>query len=158
MQHITPCLWFHNEAEEAARFYTSLFPNSSMGLITRNTKDTPGVEGSVMVVSFVLNGQSFTALNGNPQFAFNESISLMLPCHSQEEIDYYWQRLTADGGQESMCGWLKDRFGVSWQVAPSNFDKLLSPKQPTRVARVMRALMKMRKLDLAALERAYQEG
>lgn len=158
MQNITPCLWFDGQAEEAAKFYTAIFPNSSIGTVTPNTKDTPGEEGSAMVVSFVLDGQRFTALNGGPQFKFNESVSFMVPCKSQEEIDYYWERLTADGGQESMCGWLKDKFGLSWQVAPANLDKLLSPEHPAKVASVMRAVMSMKKLDMAEMERAYEEG
>jgi predicted 3-demethylubiquinone-9 3-methyltransferase (glyoxalase superfamily) len=158
MQRITPFLWFNNEAEEAASFYTSVFKNSSINHIARNTKDTPGPEGSVLVVSFMLDGQSFTALNGGPAFKFNEAISLVVTCKNQEEIDYYWDRLTADGGAPSQCGWLKDKFGLSWQVVPEKMGQLMAGPDAAKSAKAMQALMGMQKLDIAALEEAYAEG
>lgn len=152
---ITPCLWFDQQAEEAARFYVSVFKNSTIDHISRFGKagfEHHGKhEGTVMTVSFKLNGMPFTALNGGPIFKFNESVSFQVFCDNQEEIDYYWARLT-DGGEESMCGWLRDRFGLSWQVIPANIGELMS--DPARAERVTRAFMTMRKLDLNVLEKA----
>ncbi len=151
MQKITPMLWYNTEAEEAAKLYTSIFRNSSIGDISRYRNEGHGVDGQVMTVSFTIDGQNFTALNGGPHFKFNEAVSLVVTCDSQAEIDEYWARLIADGGKESQCGWLKDKFGLSWQIVPSVLPKLaMGPNG----GKVMSALMKMVKLDIAALERA----
>jgi predicted 3-demethylubiquinone-9 3-methyltransferase (glyoxalase superfamily) len=148
---ITPFLWFDQNAEEAVDFYLSVFKNSRRLSEMRNTGDTPGPKGSVLVVSFELDGQRFTALNGGPAFHFNESISFVVRCDSQQEVDDYWSKLTADGGSESQCGWLRDKFGLSWQIVPARIQQLL--KNP----KAMQAMMKMKKLDIAELERAGQE-
>ena len=153
MQKISPFLWFDNQAEEAAHFYTSIFKDASIGNISRYGAGGPGPEGAVMVISFKLAGQEFTALNGGPQFKFTEAISLMVSCETQEEIDYYWEQLSA-GGKESQCGWLKDKYGLSWQIIPANMGKLMSNKDPEKAARTMQAMMQMSKLDIAALEQA----
>ena len=145
MQTITPFLWFNGQAEEAAKFYTSVFPNSGIGTLSH------GPDGKVMVVPFSLNGQPYLALNGGPQFSFNESVSFVVPCEDQEEIDRFWNALTADGGSESMCGWLKDRFGLSWQIVPRQMGTLMSGPN---AGKVMQAMMPMKKLDLAVLEAA----
>ncbi len=142
---ITPFLWFDGQAEEAAKFYTSIFPNSNIEKIVRNS-DT------VMVVDFSLDGQKFTALNGGPQFKFNESISFVVNCETQEEVDYFWEKLTADGGEESMCSWLKDKFGVSWQIVPEALPRLLSDPDPAVAQTAMMAMMKMRKIIIADLQ------
>ncbi|GAB4093092.1 VOC family protein [Flaviaesturariibacter terrae] len=142
MQKITPFLWFDGNAEEAARFYTSIFPDA------RISGGMPGPDGKPVVVAFELAGQSFTALNGGPQFTFNESVSFVIHCKDQAEIDYYWERLSADGGKPSRCGWLKDPFGLSWQVIPANLPELL------RHPGAMEALMKMDKIEIAGLEAA----
>ena len=145
MSKVTPFLWFDGQAEDAAKFYASVFQQSKVG------KPVSGPDGKVMVMPFEIEGQPFTALNGGPQFKFNESVSFVVHCKDQKEVDYYWEKLTAGGGQESMCGWLKDRFGLSWQVVPDVLPKLLSgPK----AGKVMQAFMQMRKFDIAALERA----
>jgi len=144
---ITPFLWFDTQAEEAARFYVSVFPNSKI------TGTTPGPTGGVMTVSFELDGQPFIGLNGGPHFKFSEAVSFSIECKSQAEIDGYWSRLT-EGGQESQCGWLKDRFGLSWQVVPANMGRLLGPPDPAKAQRAVAAMMKMKKLDIAALENA----
>jgi len=145
---ITPFLWFDQNAEEAVDFYLSVFKNSRRISEMRNTGNTPGQKGGVLVVSFELEGQRFTALNGGPMFKFNESVSFVVHCDSQEEVDTYWTKLTADGGSESQCGWLKDKFGLSWQIVPTRIQQLL--KNP----KAMQAMMKMKKLDIAELERA----
>lgn len=156
LNKITPCLWFDNEAEEAARFYVSIFDDSSIGTISRYGKAGHEVhgqkEGKVLTVSFRLGGLSFTALNGGPQFKFTEAISLQVACETQEEIDRYWSALTANGGSESQCGWLKDRFGLSWQIIPADIEYLLG--DPASSDRVMAEVMKMRKLDLATMQKA----
>ena len=157
-QHITPMLWYNNNAEEAAQFYTSIFKNSSIDHVARAPKGGPNPEGSVMVVSFTLNGQKFTALNGGPMFQFSEAISFVIGCKDQEEIDYYWGRLTADGGQESQCGWLKDKYGLSWQVTPANWGEMMVGGDPKKSANAFQAMMGMKKLDIATLEKAYAEG
>lgn len=154
MQKITPFLWFDNNAEEAIRFYTEVFKDSKIMQINRWGAGMPGPEGSVMTASFTLNGQEFVALNGGPQFKFTEAISFVVSCDTQEEIDYYWERLTADGGAESMCGWLKDKFGLSWQIVPPNLPELLRGKDADQSQRTMGALMQMKKLDIAALTNA----
>lgn len=160
LQRINPCLWFDNQGEEAARFYVSVFRDASLGAISHYSEEGQEIHGrpagSVMTVEFVLEGQSFVALNGGPQFTFNEAISLMINCTSQEEIDYYWNALTAHGGQPSDCGWLKDRFGVSWQVAPVQLDELLRDPDRQKAGRVMRAMLQMHKIDLAAIMRAAE--
>ena len=152
IQKITPCLWFNSQAEEAARFYTSIFKNSSIGDISRFGKEGfefhGKPEGTVMTVSFTLDGQLFTALNGGPIFTFNESVSFMVGCDTQNEIDYYWNKLT-EGGQESNCGWLKDKFGVSWQIIPNILSKLMT--DPEKAPRVTQAFLQMKKFDIQKL-------
>ena len=150
----TPFLWFDSQAEEAAKFYTSIFPNSKIGTIARYGASGPGPAGSVMSVAFDLDGQSFTALNAGPHFKFNEAISLSIDCQSQAEVDYFWDKLTADGGQPSQCGWLKDKFGVSWQVVPARMIELLKDPDAGRASRAMQAMMTMTKIDVAKIEAA----
>jgi predicted 3-demethylubiquinone-9 3-methyltransferase (glyoxalase superfamily) len=157
---VTPCLWFDGEAEDAARFYTGIFRNSRITGISRYGeagKDVHGQPaGKVLVAAFELDGQPFTALNGGPQFKFNEAVSFQVPCKTQEEIDYYWDKLTAGGDAGAQqCGWLKDRYGVSWQVFPSALMDMLQDKDRKKADRAMQAMMEMKKLDLKALERAY---
>jgi predicted 3-demethylubiquinone-9 3-methyltransferase (glyoxalase superfamily) len=149
MQKITPFLWFDNQAEEAANFYVSLFNNSRVNNVTRQG-------GKAFSVIFTLEGQEYFALNGGPHFKLNESFSLFVSCETQEEIDDKWIKLTADGGQESMCGWLKDKFGLSWQIIPPILLKLMNDKDPVKSKRVVDAMMKMRKLDISALQKAYE--
>lgn len=150
MQPITPFLWFDTQAEEAANFYISVFKNSKMIMVSRYGESGPGPAGSVMVASFELNGQPFLALNGGPMFKFTEAVSFVIQCENQEEIDYYWNTLTANGGAESMCGWLKDKFGLSWQVVPKNIGALLT--NPKTAAKAGPALMNMKKIIIADLE------
>jgi predicted 3-demethylubiquinone-9 3-methyltransferase (glyoxalase superfamily) len=157
MQKITPFLWFDNQAEEAAQFYTSIFKNSKILQVSRYGDAGPGPKGSVMVVNFQLAGQDFTALNGGPRFKFSEAFSFVVNCENQQEIDEYWRKLTAGGGVESQCGWLKDKFGFSWQVVPTALGKLMSNKDPKKADRVMQALLQMKKLDIAKLEQAAEE-
>ena len=152
-QKITPFLWFDNNAEEAANFYTSIFKNSSINSKSYYTEAGPGQKDTVMVVSFSLNGQNFTALNGGPMFKFTEAISFVVNCDSQEEVDHYWYKLL-EGGQESQCGWLKDKFGLSWQIVPVRLMELLQDKDSEKRNRVMQAMMKMIKLDVPTLEKA----
>ena len=154
MQRITPFLWFDNQAEEAVNFYVSVFKNSKVKEMTRYTGEEPsGQKGSVMTVSFELDGQEFVALNGGPQFKFTEAVSFVVNCGTQEEIDYYWEKLTAGGGEEVQCGWLTDKYGLSWQVVPTKFAEWA--RDAVGLQRVMHALMPMKKLDFAALQRAY---
>lgn len=153
-QKITPFLWFDTQAEEAANFYTSVFKNSRILHVSRYGDAGPGPKGSAMVVNFQLAGQEFTALNGGPRFKFSEAFSFVVNCENQQEIDDYWTKLTAGGGQESMCGWLKDKFGFSWQIVPTELGTLMS--NPQKANRVMEALLKMRKLDLDALKAAAE--
>ncbi|MGF1664520.1 MAG: VOC family protein [Kineosporiaceae bacterium] len=153
MPETVPCLWFDDHAEEAARHYTSIFPNSGIGTVTRYGPGMPGPEGSVMTVDFTLDGRPYTALNGGPHFTFSEAVSFQILCADQAEVDHYWDRLT-EGGEESMCGWLKDRFGVSWQVVPTGWMQLLVDGDPERVRRATAALMTMKKIDIAAIDRA----
>ena len=159
-QRIAPCLWFDNQAEEAAKFYTGIFRNSRINTITRY--GTAGFEthhrpaGSVMTVEFELDGQKFTALNGGPEFNFNEAVSLQIFCDSQAEIDYYWDKLGAGGDPKAqVCGWLKDRYGLSWQVVPTGMEKFYEDETSPGAQRVMEAMLKMKKLDIAELQRAY---
>ncbi len=154
MQKITPCLWFDNQAEEAVRFYTSIFKNSSIEQVARYGPDSPGPEGAVMTVAFKLEGQDFLALNGGPEFKFTPAISLYVDCKSQEEVDHYWDSLL-EGGRPDQCGWLTDRFGVSWQIVPAVLTELLGDPDPDKAQRVMQAMLKMVKLDVAELRRAY---
>jgi len=156
---ITPCLWFDTQAEEAAKFYVSVFKNSKLGRISRygeagqnHHRKKPG---SVMTVEFELNGQKFTALNAGPQFKFTEAVSFQVMCETQDEIDYYWTKLTA-GGEEGPCGWLKDRYGLSWQVMPDTIPKMVADADTAKAGRVVEAIMTMKKLDVAKLERAYE--
>lgn len=153
MDTITPCLWFDTEGEEAAAFYTSIFDNSRITEVARYNEAGPRPAGTAMVVAFELNGRPFTALNGGPQFTFSEAISFQVPCDSQEEVDRYWARL-ADGGEEGPCGWVKDRFGVSWQIFPKRMIELFNDADPEVGRRAMAAMMKMRKIDLAQIEEA----
>jgi len=157
MTRITPCLWFDTEGEEAATFYVSLFKNSRITEVSRYGETGPREAGTVMLVSFELDGQPFTALNGGPEFTFNEAISLQIDCQSQEEVDYYWDGLTA-GGEEGPCGWLKDRYGVSWQVVPSALIALVQDPDPGRSQRAMAAMMTMKKIDIAAIQAAADQG
>jgi predicted 3-demethylubiquinone-9 3-methyltransferase (glyoxalase superfamily) len=155
MQKITPFLWFDNNAEEAMNFYTSVFKNSKQVKVSRYPEGSPAPAGSVMVAEFELDGQRFIALNGGPQFKFTEAVSFVINCETQDEVDYYWSKLTADGGQESMCGWLKDKFGLSWQVTPTIVGELFSG-DPAGGQRAMQAMLQMKKLDIAALRQAYE--
>src|SRR5246127_5057862 len=161
MQKITPFLWFDQEAEEAVKFYTSIFKNSKIGRILRYDKQAAKASGrpagSVLTIEFEIEGRKFVALNGGPQFKFNESVSFVVNCDTQEETDYYWNKLTADGGQESACGWLKDKFGLSWQITPRALMQLLSDPDKNKAARVMQSMMTMRKIDIPALQRAASE-
>ena len=152
---LTVCLWFDGQAEQAVDYYLSVFRDSSRGRVLRWPEGTGDQSGSVLTVEFTVNGQRFVALNGGPQFTFDEAISFQIDCADQAEVDYYWERLTEDGGQESQCGWVKDRFGVSWQIAPAVMPELLGGDDPAGATRAMRAMMGMRKLDIAELQRAY---
>jgi len=154
MQKITPFLWFDHQAEEAAKFYTSIFKNSKIKKIARYTKVGPGPEGSVMTVDFTLNGQEFVALNGGPNFKFTEAISLVVNCETQAEVDRYWKKLTAGGGKAVACGWLKDKYGLFWQITPTMLTKLIADKDPDKVNRVMTTMMNMVKLDIKKLKAA----
>jgi predicted 3-demethylubiquinone-9 3-methyltransferase (glyoxalase superfamily) len=161
MQRITPCLWFDTEAEEAAKYYCGIFKNSKLGNISHygnEGKDVHGKRaGTVLTVEFELNGQKFIALNGGPQFRFNESVSFTIECRDQQEIDYYWEKLGAGGDPSAqVCGWLKDKFGLSWQVAPAKIGEWLAGPSTEKTERVMAEVMKMKKIDLATLERAYE--
>ena len=155
MQKIVPFLWFDTQAEEAAKFYVSLFKNSKMGAVSRYGDAGPGPKGTAMSVAFQLNGQDFYALNGGPLFKFTEAISLYINCETQEEVDDLWEKLSA-GGTKSQCGWLKDRYGLSWQVIPTALGKLLGDKDPAKAKRVMEAMLKMTKIEIKKLEQAYE--
>jgi predicted 3-demethylubiquinone-9 3-methyltransferase (glyoxalase superfamily) len=158
VQRITPCLWFDDQAEEAARFYTGIFPNSRIGTISRYGEAGREVHkrppGSVMTVAFELDGQPFTALNGGPVFTFNEAISFQVNCDTQKEVDYYWEKLGA-GGKEVACGWLTDKFGVSWQITPTVLIDMLHDKNAEKAERVMHAMLQMKKIEIAKLKAAY---
>jgi len=161
MPKITPFLWFDHQAEEAANFYTSIFKNSKVGKILRYGEEAAKVSqsgrpvGSVLTIEFEIEGQKFTALNGGPAFTFNESISFVVNCDTQEEVDYFWEKLTADGGQESQCGWLKDKFGVSWQIVPSVLIEMLHDKDSEKSERAMKAMLQMQRIDIKTLREAY---
>ena len=156
MQKITPFLWFDGKAEEAMNFYTSIFKNSKIGRITRYGDAGPGPKGAVMSATFQLDGQEFMALNGGPQFKFTEAISFFVNCETQEEVDELWEKLSA-GGQKSRCGWLKDKYGLSWQIIPSALGKMLGDKNPEKSQRVMKAMLQMDKIDIKGLEQAYKQ-
>jgi predicted 3-demethylubiquinone-9 3-methyltransferase (glyoxalase superfamily) len=163
MQAITPCLWFDRNAEEAATFYTSIFKNSKIGSVSRYGEAGFDVHrmpaGTVLTIEFDLNGQKFIALNGGPVFKFNEAVSFQVHCETQEEVDYYWDRLSAGGDPNAQqCGWLKDKFGLSWQVVPTILPKLLQDKDAARAARVMNAMLQMKKIDIGRLQQAYEQG
>ena len=154
MQKITPFLWFDNNAEDAANFYVSVFKNSKVLKVAKYSDAGPGPKGSVMTVEFELNGLEFVALNAGPRFKFTEAISFVVNCETQDEVDYYWERLS-EGGEKSRCGWLKDKFGLSWQVTPTILGKLMVDKDPNKAKRVMETMLQMDKLDIEPLQRAY---
>jgi predicted 3-demethylubiquinone-9 3-methyltransferase (glyoxalase superfamily) len=161
MQKITPCLWFDSNAEEAVKFYTAIFKHSKIGNISRYGEAGREIHGkpagTVLTVEFELDGQAFTALNGGPVFKINEAISFQVNCESQEELDYYWEKLAEGGDKKAQqCGWLKDKFGVSWQIVPTVLGKMLQDKDATKSERVMKALLQMRKLDISVLRQAYE--
>jgi|ERR1043166_124428 predicted 3-demethylubiquinone-9 3-methyltransferase (glyoxalase superfamily) len=155
-QKITPFLWFDHQAEEAARFYTSVFRNSRIEAVTRYGESGPGPKGSVMTVAFELDGQKFTALNGGPAFKFTEAVSFVVHCETQQEVDQMWEKLSA-GGQEVECGWVKDKYGLSWQIVPNVLFEMLQDKDAERKERVMKAMLQMKKLDIARLDAAYHQ-
>ena len=154
MQKIKPCLWFDGNAEEAVNFYLSVFKDARILDVRRYGPDMQGPEGSVLTVDFELFGQEYIALNGGPEFTFDEAVSFAVDCESQEEVDYYWERLTADGGEESVCGWLKDKFGLSWQITPRRLMELVTGPDQARAARAWQAMLQMRKIDIQTLEDA----
>lgn len=157
MSKIAPCLWFNGQAEEAADFYTGLFPNSRIDKVHRAAADNPSTpQGGVLTVDFTLFGQQFIALNGGPEFKFTEAISLSIDCEDQKEVDRYWDALVEGGGEHSVCGWLKDRFGVSWQVIPRQLPELLDGPDRAGAARAMKAMLEMTKIDVAKLREAYE--
>jgi predicted 3-demethylubiquinone-9 3-methyltransferase (glyoxalase superfamily) len=158
MQKIAPCLWFDGTAEEAAHFYTSVFADSRIATVMHYTDAGPGPEGKVLAITFEIEGQEFMALNGGPQFPFTPAISLFVHCSSQQEVDRYWTKLIEGGGSPWQCGWLKDRFGVSWQIVPDALGDMLRDPDKAKASRVMAAMMKMVKLDVAQLEQAYRGG
>ncbi|HMD02190.1 MAG TPA: VOC family protein [Candidatus Baltobacteraceae bacterium] len=153
MQTITPFLWFDDQAEEAVNFYASVFENSKIGDVTRYGEDSPGEPGKVMTIGFVLNGQEFIALNGGPQFKFTEAVSFLISCDTQQEVDALWDKLSA-GGEQGQCGWLKDKFGLSWQVIPKGLGELLGDDDPEKAKRAMQAMLQMSKIDLRKLQEA----
>jgi predicted 3-demethylubiquinone-9 3-methyltransferase (glyoxalase superfamily) len=162
MQKVTPFLWFKDNAEDAVKFYTSIFKNSKIGRILRYSEEVAKVSqsgqpaGSVLTIEFEIEGQKFVALNGGPEFQFNESISFVVNCETQKEVDYFWEKLTADGGEESQCGWLRDKFGVSWQVTPTALIDMLHDKDTKKSERVMKAMLQMQKIDIEKLKAAYR--
>jgi predicted 3-demethylubiquinone-9 3-methyltransferase (glyoxalase superfamily) len=156
VQKITPFLWFDSQAEEAMNFYVSIFKNSKIGKVSRCGDSGPGPKGSVMTAEFELDGQKFIALNGGPIFKFNESISFMVNCETQQKVDELWGKLL-EGGTESQCGWLKDKFGLSWQIIPSALGQMLGGNDPRKSANVMKAMLQMKKIDIAGLKRAYEQ-
>ena len=160
MQKITPFLWFDDKAEEAAAFYTSIFKNSRIGTIARygdaGAQVSGRAKGTVMTVEFQIDGQEFVALNGGPQFKFTEAVSFVVNCQTQEEVDEYWKKLS-DGGQEVQCGWLKDKYGLSWQIVPTTLNKMLTDPDPKKAERVMKAMLQMKKIDIKELKQAYEQ-
>jgi len=156
MQKITPFLWFDNNAEEAVNFYVSIFKNSKVLRVARYGDAGPGPKGTVMTANFQLNGQEFVALNGGPHFKFTEAISFVVNCETQQEVDEFWEKLS-EGGEESRCGWLKDKYGLSWQIVPTILVKLLQDKDPVKAKRVMEAMLQMNKIDIKKLKQAYEQ-
>jgi len=156
MQKITPFLWFDDKAEEAMNFYVSIFKNSKRGRISRYGEAGPGPKGTVMVATFQLEGQEFIALNGGPHFKFTEAISLVVSCETQDEVDAFWEKLS-EGGSKGQCGWLKDKYGLSWQIVPTVLGELMSDPDPEKTKRVMTAMLQMKKLDINALKRAFDQ-
>jgi len=156
MQKITPFLWFDDKAEEAMNFYVSIFKNSKRGRISRYGEAGPGPKGTVMVATFQLEGQDFIALNGGPHFKFTEAISLVVNCETQEEVDGFWEKLS-EGGSRGQCGWLKDKYGLSWQIVPTALGELMSDPDPEKSKRVMQSMLQMKKLDIKGLRQAYQQ-
>jgi len=156
MQKITPFLWFDDKAEEAMNFYVSIFKNSKRGRISRYGEAGPGPKGTVMVATFQLEGQEFIALNGGPQFKFTEAISFVVSCETQDEVDAFWEKLS-EGGAKGQCGWLKDKYGLSWQIVPTALGELMSDPDPEKSKRVMTAMLQMKKLDISGLKRAYDQ-
>lgn len=156
MQKITPFLWFDHQAEEAANFYTAIFKDSKIGTVARYGDEGPGEKGTVMTVTFQLQGQEFMALNGGPEFAFSPAISFFVNCETQEEVDELWEKLS-EGGETQPCGWLRDQFGVTWQIVPTALGELMSDPDAEKVRRVVKAMLQMSKLDIAALRRAYEQ-
>ncbi len=157
MQKITPFLWFDGQAEEAANFYTSIFKNSKLGTVSRYGEGAHGEKGKVMTASFELEGMEFTALNGGPEFSFTPAISFYVHCETQEEVDEYWEKLSA-GGEKGQCGWLQDKFGVSWQIVPNVLLELMNDPDAEKASRVTQAMLQMTKIDIAGLKRAYEQG
>jgi predicted 3-demethylubiquinone-9 3-methyltransferase (glyoxalase superfamily) len=155
MQKITPFLWFDNQAEDAVHFYTSIFRNSKVVSVNRYGEAGPGPKGSVMTLKFLLDGQEFVALNGGPHFKFSEAISFVVNCETQEEVDKFWEKLS-EGGEKVQCGWLKDKYGVSWQIVPTVLVEMLQDKDPEKAKRVMEAMLQMKKIDIKGLKDAYQ--
>jgi predicted 3-demethylubiquinone-9 3-methyltransferase (glyoxalase superfamily) len=155
LQKITPSLWFDDNAEEAVTFYTALFKNSKIEAMSRYGDAGPGEKGTVMTIMFQLDGQEFMAINGGPHFTFSPAISFMVNCETQQEVDYLWEQLT-DGGKEVECGWLKDKYGLSWQIVPTAFGEMMQDKDPEKVKRVTEAMLKMKKLDIKILREAYE--
>jgi predicted 3-demethylubiquinone-9 3-methyltransferase (glyoxalase superfamily) len=158
MQKITACLWFADNAEEAMDFYTSVFKNSRVVDVARYPEGGPGPAGKVMIATFEIEGQQFQVLNGGAKFQFSEAISFSVSCETQEEVDYLWDKLTADGGEPGQCAWLKDKFGVSWQIVPTALPRLMSDPDPAKSQAVMQAMLKMSKIDIAGLQRAYAQA
>ncbi|HET9994887.1 MAG TPA: VOC family protein [Candidatus Acidoferrum sp.] len=156
MQKITPFLWFDGKAEEAMNFYTSIFKNSKIGTVSRYGEGGPGAKGTVMSATFQLDGQQFMALNGGPQFTFSPAISLFVNCETQQEVDELWEKLS-EGGKKERCGWLKDKYGLSWQIIPTALGKMLGDKDPQKSKRVMKAMLQMDKIDIDALKQAYEQ-
>lgn len=156
MQKITPFLWFDGQAEEAANFYVSLFPDSKVVDVSYYEEGGPGPAGTAMTVNFRLAGQDYVALNGGPEFKFNESVSFSVACEGQDEVDDLWTKLTADGGEESQCGWLKDRYGLSWQIIPTALPEMLGDPDREKAGRAMQAMLKMRKIDIATMRKAFE--
>ncbi|MGH7493024.1 MAG: VOC family protein [bacterium] len=156
MQKITPFLWFDNQAEQAANYYVSLFKNSKIIRVERYGEAGPGPKGSVMIATFQLEGQEFIALNGGPRFKFTEAISFVVDCKTQQEVDLLWEKLS-EGGEKSMCGWLKDKYGLSWQIVPTVLNEMLADKDPEKAKRVMQAMLQMSKIDIQALRQAYEQ-
>jgi predicted 3-demethylubiquinone-9 3-methyltransferase (glyoxalase superfamily) len=156
MPKLTPFLWFDTQAEEAAKFYVSVFPNSKLGTVVRTGEAGPGPKGSVLTAAFNLDGKEFVALNGGPAFGFTEAVSFVIDCKNQEEVDHYWSKLLEGGGKESQCGWLKDRYGLSWQITPTILIEMINDPDAKKAARVMQAMMKMVKIDIPTLKKAYE--